>query len=97
MPITVVTLLFIATAPIGLLPAILALFQKARNAGWVALANALVWISVPFAPSIRIPGVSVAVILVVWLFLLRFALTESRLPSDAAEPARSENTRTGAP
>jgi uncharacterized protein YhhL (DUF1145 family) len=97
MPITVVILLFIATAPIGLLPAILALFQKARNAGWIALANAIVWIGFPFAPAIGISAVSVAGMLVVWLFLLRLALAESRLPSDAAEPARSENTRTGGP
>jgi hypothetical protein len=91
MQTTIFALLFIATAPIGLLPAILAIFHKIQGAGWVTLANAVVWIGFPFAQTIGIPVASVATMLVAWLFLLRFAIVKSSLPTDRAEPTARKN------
>jgi|SRR5688572_7882378 len=92
MPTTIAILLFVATAPIGLLPAILGLFQRLPGAGWIAFGNALLWISFPISQGLAIPGISVAVALILWLLLLRLVVIKSRSSKDAPEPTRSEGT-----
>jgi hypothetical protein len=74
----VFALLFLATAPIGLLPAILALFLHHPGATWVAVANLAIWAGPPLFQTIGFPlHISVVGALLIWLVLLRAVLVRS--------------------
>jgi hypothetical protein len=78
MPSTVIALLFLATAPIHLLPAILAVFLRCRGRAWVVAANMTIWFSLPLSSALRMP-VQLGVIgaLILWLLLLRVVLNRT--------------------
>ena len=40
---TVILLFFLATAPVGLLPTVLALVTKQRQRTWIAVSNVVLW------------------------------------------------------
>jgi hypothetical protein len=76
MPFTVVALLFLATAPIHMLPAILAAFSRCRGWGWLVAANLAIWLGFPLSNAVRLPlQLGLAGALVLWLLLLRVALS----------------------
>jgi hypothetical protein len=75
MPPTVIALLFLATAPIHLLPAILAVFLRCRGRAWVVVANLAIWIALPLSGALRMPiQLGLVGALVLWLLLLRVVL-----------------------
>ena len=83
---TVFALLFLATAPIGLLPGILALFLRHPGAAWVAVANLGIWAGPPLFQTLGFPlHISVVGALVIWLLLLRVVLVRSKSASVAAK------------
>ena len=40
---TVILMFFLATAPVGLLPTVLALVTKQRQRTWIAVSNVVLW------------------------------------------------------
>jgi hypothetical protein len=92
----VYTLLFLASAPIALMPAAIALFTKSHRAIPIVSLNVLVWGGVylllrgaSFAPGLPSPGL--IVLLIAWLVLLRFAI----LPRRAMQSDEHGRTRGG--
>ena len=80
---TVYSLLFLASAPIALMPAAIALFTKSRRAVPIVSLNVLVWGGAylllrgsAFAAGTPAPGL--ILLLIAWLVLLRFAILPSR-------------------
>lgn len=76
---TVYTLLFLASAPIALMPAAIALFTKSSRAVLIVSVNVLVWGGMylllkgsVFASGVPAPGL--IVLLIAWLVLLRFSI-----------------------
>jgi hypothetical protein len=76
---TVYSLLFLASAPIALMPAAIALFTKSHRAVPIVSFNVLLWGGMylllrgsAFGGSLPSPGL--IVLLIVWLVLLRFAI-----------------------
>src|SRR5215813_5664081 len=85
---TVFVFLFLTTAPIGLLPSILALFLRFRGVVWVGPTNLAVWLAFPLSVEIQLPfHISLDVALILWLFLLRCVLVgeSSRIGSGAPQ------------
>jgi hypothetical protein len=78
MPTTAIALLFLATAPIHLLPAILAVFLRTHDRAWVVAANLVLWIGFPLPIAAKFP-VQIGLIgtLILWLLLLRLVLNRT--------------------
>jgi len=81
---TVYSLLFLASAPIALMPAAIALFTKTRRKTFIVPLNLLVWGGLylllrgsTLAPG-ALPSPGVIVLLIAWLVLLRFAILPKR-------------------
>ena len=76
---TVYNLLFLASAPIVLMPAAIAVFTKSQRAVPVVAVNVLVWggtylLMRGAAFAARLPSPGLILMLIVWLVLLRFAV-----------------------
>jgi hypothetical protein len=70
--------LFLATAPIVLMPACIALFTRRRNASVILVFNMVVWAAVY---PVMTQGAGIAgliAILIAWLVLLRIAISEAK-------------------
>jgi hypothetical protein len=99
MQVTVIALLFLATAPIHLLPAILAGFLRCRGTAWVVVANLAIWIGFPLSSALRVPvPLSLAGALILWLLLLRVVLNRTNASSlDLGSPRSLGMDNAGAP
>lgn len=81
---TVVLIFFLATAPVGLMPTIIALLTKQKNKLYIALANVALWIVIYFgARSFTIASsnnfaLPTFLALAGWLFLLAFSIRRAR-------------------
>jgi hypothetical protein len=82
---TIFSLLFLATAPIMLMPSAIALFARKKHASVILAVNLLVWgglyllmregLATGSRSGLALP---VPVALITWLILLRFALVNDR-------------------
>jgi hypothetical protein len=90
MPFTVIALLFLATAPIHLLPAILAVFLSCPGRALVVAANLALWFALPLSSALRMPvQLGLVGTLVLWLLLLRVVLNRtSSSPSGLSDSHR---------
>src|SRR4051812_3706374 len=90
MPSTVIALLFLATAPIHLLPGILAVFLRCRGCAWVVAANLAIWIGFPLSNALRMPvQLGLVGALILWLLLLRVVLIRTSAASLGVGNSRS--------
>ena len=77
---TVILLFFLATAPVGLLPTILALVTKQRHRVWIAAGNIVLWALLYLAArAFTLAGstgfaIPTYLALLAWLFLFGWAL-----------------------
>jgi hypothetical protein len=90
MPFTVIAMLFLATAPIHLLPAILAVFLRCPGRAWVVVANLALWIALPLSSALGMPvQLGLVGALVLWLLLLRVVLNRTSSSSSGFSNAPS--------
>ena len=77
---TVILMFFLATAPVGLLPTVLALVTKQRQRTWIAVSNVVLWgLLYLGARTITLNGSTAFAIptylaLLAWLFLFGWSL-----------------------
>ena len=77
---TVILLFFLATAPVGLLPTILALVTKQRHLAWIAACNVALWMLLYLGARVfTLAGstgfaIPTYLALLAWLFLFGWAL-----------------------
>ena len=80
---TVYTLLFLASAPIALMPAAISLFTRSSRAVTIVSLNVVVWGGLflllrSSVSAANLPSPGVILLLVAWLVLLRFAILPKR-------------------
>lgn len=80
---TIFSLVFLASAPIFLMPSALAFFSKNKHAGAILTLNLVIWAGLYFLMSDslvsspqRVLALPVPVALLAWLVLLRFAISD---------------------
>lgn len=105
MQATVFTLMFLASAPILLVPTFIAIASRRGHAAKVVPANILLWVILYFAVRsivVNIDGSlgmlpfqpSVLLVLLAWLALLRYALVGGTTSAAAVDSAQSKTGMT---
>lgn len=94
---TLFTFLFLATLPIGLMPAIISLFTRHKVRFAILAGNLVLWVAAYFSAKSYVTSESglflpVPIVIICWIGLLSYAIRSGR--STRASPAPSETTRT---
>jgi hypothetical protein len=87
---TLFTVLFLASAPIALMPATIAVFTRSHRVVPIVSVNLLVWGGIylllrSVVSTSRLPSPGVILLLIAWLALLRFAIQPRRESGSASQ------------